>query len=314
MSPKVSNLFKLAMPTHSLFGSTDVTEGLPVLNKNPRANMILWNTIVSSLGVGGLVAAIKALSAESHDERWRRKQDEALATKVNSIMPIARPDTTVTDDDKDTRKQLKELAMHDMLADSDMSKKAADNVGDFVTELLAPTIPLIGAGTAAVIANNAVDSHYINKSEEALDKQIAQYQAELESLQARILAKRVKSNSSVKKLDTDTTDIYKTANSTLDGVNRVRRLFGLLDDDIKSPGDMSLWDIIVKYPFVSSLAIGVPITAGAYMFFNKNDKDRKTVNTMEDVAATNLSNVPPRLMLALDENGNPMVKGSTEIA
>ena len=87
----------------------------------------------------------------------------------------------------------------------------------------------------------------------------------------------------------------------------VRSFGGLLDNSPKEPGDVSIVDLIKQYPLLSALTVATPASIAAYSYFNNKDEDDKKFKVMQDMAATNMSNIPPRLSLALDKDGNPVV-------
>ena len=300
---------KLLIPTYSFLGNPDVAEGLPTLSTNKRHNMIMWNTLGSIAVLGTAGAAIKALAAETQNERWERKQKEALESKVNSITPIVIPDKDVTDEDKKNR-----LAIRSKGIDTPINKEAA-SIKEVIADTVGGLLP-VGAGLSALYAGNkVVDKLYTKKRAEDLDKEIAEYEAELESLHSRMLDMQLANNK--KGIDTaDEFDIYKTAS---DGhwdrvgnvIDKIRSIGGLLDTT-DTEGKQSLQQLLVKYPILSSLLIAVPATIGGYAFFSKRDEDSKKFSTMQDMAATNMTNVAPRLSLTLDSEGNPVVKSRTE--
>lgn len=303
---KIMDALKLLIPTYSFLGDPRVADILPTLSKNKRHNMIAWNTLGSIASMGTIAAAIKALSAETHNEQWERSQKSALSSKLNSINPIATPDTNVTEEERKQRgvRRIAEL-------DNTLTKSAAD-LSEMVADTLGSMVP-IGAGLgAAYFGSRVVDNIYTKKREKALDDEISQYEAELEALQTRMLALQMKNND---KKTTDTTgalDIYKTASSHGEILEKARSLFGLLDKKPVKEGEQEPMQLLLKGPLLAAALMTVPIAAGGYMLTKKQDEDEKKFKVMKDMAATNMTNIAPRLSLTLDEQGNPVVKAEKD--
>ena len=157
MKDKLNAIAKLMNPFYSFAGRSDIMRHLPRLNSNDRANLILWNTLVAGGTFGGAFALIKALANETHKEQWERKQKEALATKLNSIMPAATPDTSITEDEKKQRAEAKAIANNALMLE-DSIEKQANSVGDLVLRSLAPVVPVAVAGGASILGAKAVYS------------------------------------------------------------------------------------------------------------------------------------------------------------
>ena len=291
-------------PMYSFLGSTDVTKYLPRLNKNNRANLILWNTLIAGGTFGSAFALIKALANETHKEQWAKKQKTALDAKLGSIMPSATPDTNVTEDDRNKRKRQAALALADLQLDTNMDKNASA-LEDFVAKVLAPLTPVVAAGGASILATKAVDDAYKKDRESELDAQISEYETELETLQSRIL--KARSGTTPEQGSDTTNSMYKEASSIGELLQQVRTMGGLLKPRIKTKGDTTIAEFIKQYPLLSALTVATPVSVAAYSYFNNKDEDDKKFKVMQDMAATNMSNIPPRLSLALDKDGNPVV-------
>ena len=302
---KIMDALKLLIPTYSFLGDPRVADILPTLSKNKRHNMIAWNTLGSIASMGTIAAAIKALSAETHNEQWDRAQKSALASKLNSINPIATPDTNVTDEERKQRgdRRIAEL-------DGTLTKNATE-LSEMVADTLGSMVPM-GAGIgAAYFGSKAVDNIYTKKREKALDDEISQYEAELEALQTRMLAMQMKNNGKNPADTTGELDIYKTA-SIGEVAEKARSFFGAFDKEAVKEGEQSLMQLLLKGPLFAAALMTVPVASGGYMLTKKQDEDEKKFKVMKDMAATNMTNISPRLSLTLDDNGNPVVKAEKD--
>jgi hypothetical protein len=88
--------------------------------------------------------------------------------------------------------------------------------------------------------------------------------------------------------------------------------FGLLSPNVGGEGGKrGLIDLLTEYPFITASIIAAGTAGVGYNYFRKKNEEDKKAKVMEELAATNLSNIPPRLSLSLDDEGNPIVIGDT---
>lgn len=307
------DLLPLANPLYTLAGTREVENALPRLSEERNVNKVLWNSAGVGVSALAVAALISALSNETKLSKYKKKSDEALGSKLNSIMPIASPDTDLNDLDERAKRRLLELSK---TASSDRKPTVGEGMA---ARVITSAIPVMVGLGGLYAGNKVVNKLYESRIKEDTKKQIAEYSNELEALQARILQLQMSENSKGNQLETD--DLYKLASSETLG-EKVGRLGdniatagGIIGPNIKTTGSQrNILQLLIDMPFLSALLIGGATAGVGYNLFSKRDEDTKKLKELESMAATNLSNIPPRLVLALDKNGNPMVKGSTEIA
>lgn len=317
MSLKWLNLLN---PLYSAWGNTDIASELPVLNNNPRANLALWNLIISGSAAAGTTALVKLLANETHKEHWARKRDKALTSKLNGVVTQIDPKDKLNIDSVALREKQRNAGIETPAllenSDEDIEKQANDPSDTpagvrLLQDALAGIIPVAGTAGMAYLTSKAIDKHTKDTAEQELDEQINAYEEELTALQARMLKLQTKGTNAAPTMQSNKSDdLYKYASqrSLFDDVtDKLRNIGGLTGTEV-TDGKKPLGDILKEYPFLSAMLLATPVAVGAYQFFNKRDEDVKKYKIMEELASTNLTNIAPRLELALDADGNPVVK------
>lgn len=299
-------------PTYTFTTRHGAENGLPVLSESPLTNKAMWNMLAVGGGSLLLGALISSLAHETSLDRFRRKNREGLEAKLNSIMPIANPDTDLDDS-----------AERHLLRTQELTKTASGALGDFGARIATGALPMLALAGGAYTGHKIVSELYENKTKEDLKNEIEEYENELEALQARLLAAQSKSDKKDKTLDVvdpvesflgkDASDDGGLLNRVGNAADNVATVWGITGPSTESSGaNRGAMDMFVEYPFITAAIIAAAAGAGGYQLFRKKNETFAKAKVMEELAATNLSNIPPRLSLSLDEKGNPIVVGDSD--
>ena len=151
--------------------AADFTPNTPMkLSDDPRVNRAVWNALFSGGAMLGLGALIKHISSQKQNEKFDKKQQEAIESKLNGIVPFTEPDSSLKDTKKREERRTREI------------KKNANELTNAVTNATLGLIPIAAAAGGLYAGARAVNDSVKEDREEKLKKEIAELQNKLDKL------------------------------------------------------------------------------------------------------------------------------------
>ena len=263
--------------------AADFTPNTPMkLSKDPQVNRAVWNALFSGGAALGLGALIKHISSKRQNEKFDKKQQEAVESKLNGIVPFTEPDSSLKDTKKREERRTREI------------KKNANELTNAVTNATLGLIPIAAAAGGLYAGARAVNDSVKEDREAALKKEIAQLQNKLDKLyNDRIV------------LNEKRKELRKTAGLG-DWIDKAGEYLNDFSDSIfgrENPDSpkQGLGRTILSLPFLTAGAVGLLGTYTAKRYFDKRDADR-----------ADLVGTPPVIIMEEGPRGKLQVAGRKE--
>ena len=126
--------------------AADFTPNTPMkLSKDPRVNLAVWNALFSGGAMLGLGALIKHISSQRQNEKFDKKRQEAIESKLNGIVPFTEPDSSLRDTKAREKRRTREL------------EKNANALKNAVTNATLGLIPIAAAAGGLYAVARAVN-------------------------------------------------------------------------------------------------------------------------------------------------------------
>ena len=270
------------------------------LAKDPRVNQAIWNALFAGGGMLATGALIKHLSARKQDEKFDKKQREAIESKVTGIMPSESGEKSDKDQVADNeRRNRKEPAAS---ANGTVKKKANSPVSGIVKSTLLGMVPVAAAGGGLYLGAKMLSDDKKTEREEQLKKEIAQLSTKLDKLYNDRLMLNEKRRA-LKKSASDDDDIGMMA-----GLKNF--LFGTEDP---YSDNRSAFKKMVSWPFITAGITGLLSTYAAKRYFDKRDADRAKLKMLEKkMLPADLVGTPPVIIMEEGPRGKLQVAGRRE--
>lgn len=268
--------------------AADFTPNTPMkLSKDPQVNRAVWNALFSGGAALGLGALIKHISSRRQNEKFDKKQQEAVESKLNGIIPFTEPDSSLKDTKKREERRTREI------------KKNASMLTDAALGL----VPIAAAAGGLYAGARAVNDSVKEDREAALKKEIAQLQNKLDKL----YNDRIVLNEKRKELrkTADLGDFVDKAGEYLNDFSD--SIFGRENPDSPKRGMAST---ILSLPFLTAGAVGLLGTYASKRYFDKRDADRAKLKMLErKVLPADLVGTPPVIIMEESPRGKLQVAG-----
>lgn len=275
--------------------AADFTPNTPMkLSKDPQVNRAVWNALFSGGAMLGLGALIKHMSSQKQNEKFDKKQQEAVESKLNGIVPFTEPDSSLKDTKKREERRTREI------------KKNANELTNAVTNATLGLIPIAAAAGGLYAGARAVNDSVKEDREAALKKEIAQLQNKLDKL----YNDRIVLNEKRKELrkTADLGDFVDKAGEYLNDFSD--SIFGRENPDSPKQG---LGRTILSLPFLTAGAVGLLGTYTAKRYFDKRDADRAKLKMLEKkMLPADLVGTPPVIIMEEGPRGKLQVAGRKE--
>lgn len=275
--------------------AADFTPNTPMkLSKDPRVNLAVWNALFSGGAMLGLGALIKHMSAQKQNEKFDKKQKEAIESKLNGIVPFTEPDSSMRDTEAREKRRTREI------------KKNASVLDSAVKNAVLGLIPITAAAGGLYAGARAVNDSIKEDREEALKKEIAQLQNKLDKL----YNDRIVLNEKRRQLR-KSAGLGDWIDSTGGFLNDITdTVFGRSNPDSPKQGMAST---IMSLPFLSAGAVGLLGTYAAKRYFDKRDADRAKLKMLEKkMLPADLIGTPPVIIMEEGPRGKLQVAGRKE--
>ena len=272
--------------------AADFTPNTPMrLSNDPHVNRAVWNALFSGGAMLGLGALIKHISSQKQNEKFDEKQKEAVESKLNGIVPVTEPDSSMKDTEKREERRTREL-----------KKNAASPLVNAALGL----VPIAAAAGGIYAGSRAVNDSVKEEREENLKKEIAQLQNKLDKLyNDRIILnekrKELRKNASVG-------EWADNVGGYLNGVSDF--VFGRSNPDSAKRGVLQT---VLTLPFLTAGAVGLLGTYAAKRYFDKRDADRAKLKMMQEkMLPADLIGAPPVIIMEEGPRGKLRVAGRKE--
>lgn len=314
---------QLLNPLITLSGSTDATKGLPQLAENPRTNLMLWNSIGTTAAGLLLGSAIKGLSGMTQNEWWQTKKKKAEEAKLNALQPVTQPDTNMDDTEEREKRRAAELQKSGSAEDTmpDGSVPEGQNFFQrYMTETLKSATPLALGGLGLWIGTQATNRALQESRENALDREIADKRNQLDALHRQIMEQRLQQHRAktavpkqasisdvVEAMRSPVSSLYHTVSTAYGDTKKAisdagNWVFGKSRPADKHDSSRGAVSTLAELPTLSAGALALLGAYTTYQFAKRRDEERAKLKQMRSLAATNLTNIAPRLQLELDDN------------
>lgn len=268
--------------------AADFTPNTPMkLSNDPQVNRAVWNALFSGGAMLGLGALIKHMSAQKQNEKFDKKQKEAVESKLNGIIPLTEPDSSLKDTKKREERRTREL------------EKNANLLADATLGL----VPIAAAAGGLYAGARAVNDSVKEDREEALKKEIAQLQNKLDKL----YNDRIVLNEKRKELRkaAGLGDFVDKAGGFLNDLSD--SIFGRENPDSPKRG---MGRTILSLPFLTAGAVGLLGTYASKRYFDKRDADRAKLKMLErKILPADLIGTPPVIIMEESPRGKLQVAG-----
>lgn len=275
--------------------AADFTPNTPMqLSKDPQVNRAVWNALFSGGAMLGLGALIKHISAQRQNEKFNKKQQEAIESKLNGIVPFTEPDSSLKDTKKREERRTREL------------EKNANVLENAVTNATLGLIPIAAAAGGLYAGARAVNDSVKEDREEKLKKEIAELQNKLDKL----YNDRIVLNEKRRELR-KAAGLGDWIDSTGGFLNDVTdTVFGRENPDSPKQG---MARTILSLPFLTAGAVGLLGTYTAKRYFDKRDADRAKLKMLEKkMLPADLVGTPPVIIMEEGPRGKLQVAGRKE--
>ena len=272
--------------------AADFTPNTPMkLSKDPQVNRAVWNALFSGGAALGLGALIKYISSKRQNEQFDKRQQEAVESKLNGIIPFTEPDSSLKDTKKREERRTREI------------KKNANELTNALTNATLGLIPIAAAAGGLYAGARAVNDSVKEDREAALKKEIAQLQNKLDKL----YNDRIVLNEKRKELrkSAGIGDWIDSAGGFLNDFSDT--VFGRENPDSPKQG---MARTILSLPFLTAGAVGLLGTYTAKRYFDKRDADRAKLKMLErKVLPADLIGTPPVIIMEESPRGKLQVAG-----
>ena len=275
--------------------AADFTPNTPMkLSKDPRVNLAVWNALFSGGAMLGLGALIKHISSQRQNEKFDKKQQEAIESKLNGIVPFTEPDSSLRDTKAREKRRTREL------------EKNANALKNAVTNATLGLIPIAAAAGGLYAGARAVNDSVKEDREEKLKKEIAELQNKLDKL----YNDRIVLNEKRRELR-KSAGLGDWIDSTGGFLNDITdTVFGRSNPDSPKQG---MANTILSLPFLTAGAVGLLGTYTAKRYFDKRDADRAKLKMLErKVLPADLVGTPPVIIMEEGPRGKLQVAGRKE--
>jgi hypothetical protein len=189
-----------------------------------------------------------------------------VADKVNALHPILAPNY---ENNPETTESVRKIGLSSLLKQANDGEEPdlADRALDDLIKFTVGAVPVATALTGALIAPKTVTPRLEDKDEDELDARIRDKRNELAALQARMIE----------------LGLTKKANA--------------VEDALTGTGASVLGVL------TALLSVGAYSAVDNYL--EKNDKNRKIVKALAEVASQNNTNIPQKLSIKLNSEGKP---------
>lgn len=263
----LEQLLSTANPFGTILNTIDVSR-LPTLSEDARKNKTAWNTIGSTTSTAFATALAVALMHRMNKKKWEKKNKDILKNKVNSLYPITAPNYS---EQLSSVSDVRNLGLNNITKEAAYDPQSGRGFFDWSVDTIKDTVTAglpVAASITAMAVTPAIINKYIEKKEaEKLDQEILERRNKLAALQAKYIELGIQKNSSAHEYE---------------GFSPYSIMLG-----VTGAGASSL--------------LGLAI----YKYLNKNDNNRKVMETLEDIIAENSTNIPQHVSLKLDNNGKP---------
>lgn len=275
--------------------AADFTPNTPMkLSKDPHVNRAVWNALFSGGAMLGLGALIKHISSKRQNEKFDKKQLEAVESKLNGIIPFTEPDSSLRDTKAREKRRTREL------------EKNANAIKNAVSNAVLGLVPIAAAAGGLYAGARAVNDSVKEDREEALKKEIAQLQNKLDKL----YNDRIVLNEKRKELRKNA-GLGDWADSVGGYLNDFSdTLFGRDNPDSPKRG---MAGTIISLPFLTAGAVGLLGTYTAKRYFDKRDADRAKLKMLQKkMLPADLIGTPPVIIMEEGPRGKLQVAGRKE--
>ena len=271
--------------------AADFTPNTPMkLSNDPRVNRAVWNALFSGGAMLGLGALIKHISSQKQNEKFDKKQQEAIESKLNGIVPFTEPDSSLKDTKKREERRTREL------------KKNAN----VVTNAALGLVPIVAAAGGLYAGARSVNDSVKEDREEKLKKEIAELQNKLDKL----YNDRIVLNEKRRELR-KAAGLGDWIDSTGGFLNDVTdSVFGRDNPDSAKQG---MGKTLLTLPFLTAGAVGLLGTYASKRYFDKRDADRAKLKMLEKkMLPADLVGTPPVIIMEEGPRGKLQVAGRKE--
>ena len=275
--------------------AADFTPNTPMkLSKDPHVNRAVWNALFSGGAMLGLGALIKHISSQKQNEKFDKKQKEAVESKLNGIVPVTEPDSSLKDTKAREKRRTREL------------EKNANVLDDAVKNAVLGLIPITAAAGGLYAGARAVNDSIKEDREDALKKEIAQLQNKLDKLYNDRLVLNEKRRALRKNAGLG--DWADSVGGYLNDFSDV--LFGRSNPESPKRG---MANTVMSLPFLLAGSVGLLGTYAAKRYFDKRDADRAKLKMLEKkMLPADLVGTPPVIIMEEGPRGKLQVAGRKE--
>lgn len=283
MNKQSSSTLDSIISTMNPFGywrGTVDTKGLPRLFKDNQNNTLAWNTI-GATATGGTIAALATIAANKYyQKKWGQSSDKIVKSKVNAYKPhvgtTAQRDVT-TEEEKQPWSQT-------LLA---LTKHANGGVKNVIINSIYGATPVVATLGSMWMANKIVGDNSADDYERELDTKIEEETRKLQELQEEVLAIQQTGLSLNKRaceeLDYEAVESAAKKRAKEDKMN---------DPNYTGVNWLSMLATVVP---LASLGLASIAGVGGYQYYAKNDKNRKKMSVLKEMANANLTNIPQEI-------------------
>lgn len=235
----------------------------------------------------GLGALIKHISSQKQNEKFDKKQEEAVESKLNGIVPFTEPDSSLKDTKKREERRTRELEKN----------------ANLLTDAALGLVPIAAAAGGLYAGARAVNDSVKEDREASLKKEIAELQNKLDKL----YNDRIVLNEKRKELrkTAGLGDFVDKAGGFLNDLSD--SIFGRENPDSPKRGTART---ILSLPFLTAGAVGLLGTYASKRYFDKRDADRAKLKMLQrKILPADLIGTPPVIIMEESPRGKLQVAG-----